>query len=78
MLLVPVKIDCGAPEDVVGASKSYSTTIYKSEVIYVCKDGKELKATCKENKKWSPVVSCKGNVNRFSLFHSVLVILFQL
>ncbi|CAI9728795.1 von Willebrand factor type A, EGF and pentraxin domain-containing 1-like [Octopus vulgaris] len=56
---VVTKVDCGAPEDVVGASKSYDTTTHESEVIYTCHDGKELKATCKENKKWDPVVSCK-------------------
>ncbi|XP_029640551.2 uncharacterized protein LOC115215518 [Octopus sinensis] len=56
---VVTKVNCGAPKDVVGASKSYDTTNYESEVIYTCQDEEELKATCKENKKWAPEVSCK-------------------
>ncbi|XP_052826951.1 uncharacterized protein LOC106869390 [Octopus bimaculoides] len=62
---VVTKINCGAPKDVAGASKSYSTTTYKSEVIYTCQDGEELKATCKENKKWAPEVSCKATKINF-------------
>ncbi|XP_052826950.1 uncharacterized protein LOC128248841 [Octopus bimaculoides] len=53
------KVDCGPPKDIVGASKSYSTTTYKSEVTYICREGEELKAVCKEDKKWAPEVSCK-------------------
>ncbi|CAI9728793.1 von Willebrand factor type A, EGF and pentraxin domain-containing 1-like [Octopus vulgaris] len=63
---VVTKVDCGAPKVVVGASKSYNTTNYKSEVIYTCQKGEILKATCKENRKWFPVVSCKADDDLFT------------
>ncbi|XP_036361601.1 uncharacterized protein LOC118764742 [Octopus sinensis] len=59
------KIDCGPPKDVVGAFKYYSSTTYKSEVTYFCRDGEKLKAACKEDNKWTPEVSCKIAKNYF-------------
>ncbi|CAI9728789.1 von Willebrand factor type A, EGF and pentraxin domain-containing 1-like [Octopus vulgaris] len=58
---VYTKVDCGEPKNIVGASKSYKTSTYKSEVIYTCPGGKKFKSICKEDNKWSPVVStCKA------------------
>ncbi|XP_052826949.1 uncharacterized protein LOC128248840 [Octopus bimaculoides] len=53
-------IDCGPPKDVGGASKSFNTTTFQSEVIYICPKGDKLKATCNKENKWTTVVSdCK-------------------
>ncbi|CAI9728791.1 von Willebrand factor type A, EGF and pentraxin domain-containing 1-like [Octopus vulgaris] len=54
------KVDCGPPKDVVGASKSYNTTTYKSVVTYTCPKGEKLNSTCDKDHKWTPVAStCK-------------------
>ncbi|XP_036361600.1 uncharacterized protein LOC118764741 [Octopus sinensis] len=54
------KINCGVPKDIPGILKFYKTTRYKSEVIYTCSKGEQLKSTCEMNKEWTPIVSnCK-------------------
>ncbi|XP_052826947.1 uncharacterized protein LOC128248838 [Octopus bimaculoides] len=54
------QINCGTPEDVDNALKSYKTTTYKSEVTYTCPKGEKLKSTCEKDNKWTPVASaCK-------------------
>lgn len=71
------KIDCGPPIHVADANMFYTSSTYNSEVIYTCPDGKTLKSVCKEDSKWSSVVSsCEGNVNSYSFVASVLIILF--
>eukprot|EP00106_Octopus_bimaculoides_P003156 XP_014770598.1 PREDICTED: uncharacterized protein LOC106869390 [Octopus bimaculoides] len=67
-LINPVykKVNCGPPKDVIGAKKSYKTTTFKSEVTYTCPEGEKLKSVCKEDHKWSPVVSaCKATKIHF-------------
>ncbi|XP_036361599.1 sushi, von Willebrand factor type A, EGF and pentraxin domain-containing protein 1-like [Octopus sinensis] len=54
------KVDCGPPKDIAGASKSYNSTTYKSQVIYTCPEGETLKSRCEDDNKWTPVPStCK-------------------
>lgn len=74
LLLISVYtlINCGSPKDVFGASKSYNSTTYKSEVIYTCKNGEKLKSICEKDNKWTWVEpKCKGKINRSSLVASL-------
>ncbi|XP_052826948.1 uncharacterized protein LOC128248839 [Octopus bimaculoides] len=71
------KVDCGPPTYVVDAKKSYTTTTYKSEVTYTCPEGETFKSVCKEDNKWSPVVSsCEVIVIKFvKIEHAILNVL---
>ncbi|XP_052826946.1 uncharacterized protein LOC128248837 [Octopus bimaculoides] len=60
------KIECGLPKDIAGTSKSFKTTTYKSEVIYTCRKGEQLKSICGKNRKWTPVAeTCKDTQIHF-------------
>lgn len=63
--LIPeyLNVNCGPPKEIIGSVKSYNSTMYKSEVSYICPDGEKLKSMCEKNNEWTPIVSsCKGNI----------------
>ncbi|CAI9728792.1 Hypothetical predicted protein [Octopus vulgaris] len=69
-----LSVDCGPPKDVGGALKSYKTTTFKSEVLYTCENGDQLKSTCERNSRWSPVVdACNVSILHFVKIKNALL-----